>query len=155
MDFLLYIELSAENLQFYLWYRDYIKRFSELPEKERQLVPIWTPEKAEKAEKEMLAAKKEKSMAKITVETAEILKGTDFDPRAKITGSDNRNPFKSSPSPFGNRESMALSTAGWSEDGSTLRAGAVNYHEKAAVAFEEANVLQPCEWIRQWLGSRH
>jgi hypothetical protein len=150
MDFLLYIELSAENLQFYLWYRDYIKRFSELPEHEQQLVPIWTPERAEK---EMLAAKKEKIVAKIPVETAEILKGTDFDPKAKIAGSDNPNPFKTPPlTPLGNRESMAPSAAGWSDDGSTLRAGAVDYHQKAATAFEEANVLQPCEWIQQWLG---
>jgi hypothetical protein len=42
MNFLKYIELSAENLQFFLWYRDYSKRFNELPASEKALSPEWT-----------------------------------------------------------------------------------------------------------------
>ncbi len=44
MNFLLYIENSAENLQFYLWFRDYVKRFEQLPENEKKLSPPWVPE---------------------------------------------------------------------------------------------------------------
>lgn len=44
MDYLVYIEHNAENLQFYLWFQDYTKRFNALPANERALSPKWTPE---------------------------------------------------------------------------------------------------------------
>ena len=47
MNYLVYIEHSAENLQFFLWYRDYLKRFDELPPNERALAPEWSAEQAE------------------------------------------------------------------------------------------------------------
>ncbi|KAI9746636.1 MAG: hypothetical protein M1818_000350 [Claussenomyces sp. TS43310] len=39
MDYLFYIEHSIENLQFYLWHRDYQRRWNMLSEKERSLSP--------------------------------------------------------------------------------------------------------------------
>jgi len=42
-----YVEHNAENLQFFLWYRDYVRRFEALPEKERVLSPEWIPESKE------------------------------------------------------------------------------------------------------------
>jgi L-rhamnose mutarotase len=44
MDYLVYVEHNAENLQFYLWYKSYVRRFNELPEKEKALSPEWIPE---------------------------------------------------------------------------------------------------------------
>ncbi len=44
MDYLVYIELNAENLQFYLWYQDYVRRFNALSETEKALSPEWKPE---------------------------------------------------------------------------------------------------------------
>ena len=41
MNYLKYIELSAENLQFFLWLQDYTKRFSQLPANEKALSPEW------------------------------------------------------------------------------------------------------------------
>ena len=41
MNYLKYIELSAENLQFYLWLQDYTKRFEQLSEHEKALSPEW------------------------------------------------------------------------------------------------------------------
>ncbi|SZF05347.1 unnamed protein product [Blumeria hordei] len=41
MDYLYYIEGSAENLQFYLWFSEYIKRFDAVSEVERMLSPAW------------------------------------------------------------------------------------------------------------------
>ena len=41
MNYLKYIELSAENLQFYLWLQDYTKRFEQLPSNEKALSPEW------------------------------------------------------------------------------------------------------------------
>lgn len=49
MNYLKYIEHSAENLQFFLWYRDYCARWDQLPESERKLSPEWTPSDAEAA----------------------------------------------------------------------------------------------------------
>ena len=38
----MYVTHDAENLQFYLWLRDYTKRFFALPAAERALSPPWT-----------------------------------------------------------------------------------------------------------------
>jgi hypothetical protein len=46
MDYLVYVEHDAENLQFYLWLQDYTKRFEEdLKPEEQKLSPEWSPEK--------------------------------------------------------------------------------------------------------------
>ena len=44
MDYLVYVEYNAENLQFYLWYREYEHRFNALPGKEKALSKEWIPE---------------------------------------------------------------------------------------------------------------
>ena len=144
MDFLVYIELSAENLQFYLWYQDYVKRFAELPESEKALTPEWN---ADVSENENIAATKEKlTQRKIPAAAAEALRGTDFDPK-KPTVTENgngHNPFNTPPrTPQADRESTAPSTVGWSEDSSTLRSGQQGYMKKAEKAFAEADALQP------------
>ena len=144
MDFLVYIELSAENLQFYLWYQDYVKRFAELPESEKALVPEWN---ADASENENIAATKEKlTQKKIPAAAAEAFRGTDFDPK-KPTVTENgngHNPFNTPPrTPQADRESTAPSTVGWSEDSSTLRSGQQGYMKKAEKAFAEADALQP------------
>lgn len=41
MNYLLYVEHAAENLQFYLWLRDYEKRWQELPQADQELSPPW------------------------------------------------------------------------------------------------------------------
>jgi hypothetical protein len=47
MDYLVYVEHNAENLQFFLWYKDYVRHFEELPENEKVLSPEWIPETTE------------------------------------------------------------------------------------------------------------
>ncbi|EMR63955.1 putative regulator of g protein signaling superfamily protein [Eutypa lata UCREL1] len=42
MNYLIYIEHSAENLQFFLWYRDYVKRFHAASTLDTALAPEWT-----------------------------------------------------------------------------------------------------------------
>ncbi|PGH07459.1 hypothetical protein GX51_01760 [Blastomyces parvus] len=41
MNYLKYVERNAENLQFFLWYRDYSRRFALIAESQRQLSPEW------------------------------------------------------------------------------------------------------------------
>lgn len=43
MNYLLYVQYSAENLQFYLWLLDYEKRWKALPQSKQDLSPEWGP----------------------------------------------------------------------------------------------------------------
>ncbi|POS71330.1 hypothetical protein DHEL01_v210280 [Diaporthe helianthi] len=43
MDFLVYENLNAELLQFFIWYCDYIERWSELSPQQKSLSPPWEP----------------------------------------------------------------------------------------------------------------
>lgn len=140
MDFLKYIEHDAENLQFFLWYKDYVKRFFTMPENEQKLAPEWT---AEQAQAEKKAIDSEKPL-KATIDPNTPIRSTDFDPPRPIQ-ENGHNPFNTPPrTPSGNdRESMAPSTVGWSENGSTLNSGATDHTRKTAQAFEEAKTLQP------------
>ncbi len=138
MDFLKYIEYDAENLQFFLWYRDYVKRFFTMPEHEQKLAPEWTPEQAQ-AEKKAIESEKPKKA------TVDPFKATELEPPKPVMQENGHNPFNTPPrTPSGNdRESVAPSTVGWSEAGSTLNSGATDHTRKTAQAFEEANALQP------------
>ena len=46
LDYLVYVTHDAENLQFYLWLRDYTKRFFALPKADQALSPEWTAQEA-------------------------------------------------------------------------------------------------------------
>ncbi|KAK5661040.1 hypothetical protein OQA88_12419 [Cercophora sp. LCS_1] len=46
MDYLVYVEHNAECLQFFLWYYDYIQRWSNLLPRQKALSPVWDPEKS-------------------------------------------------------------------------------------------------------------
>lgn len=148
MDFLQYIEHDAENLQFYLWYRDYVKRFFALSEHEQRLAPEWT---AEQAQAEKQATEKDRMPKKMNEEAAEILRGTDFDAPPRLGQQEGgHNPFNTpprtpnnGPNPGYDRESMAPSTVGWSDNSSTIKSGATNHTKKSAQAFEEVDAMQP------------
>jgi hypothetical protein len=43
MDYLVYVAHDAESLQFFLWYRDYSKRFNALNQNSRELSPVVEP----------------------------------------------------------------------------------------------------------------
>ncbi|KAK8039286.1 regulator of g protein signaling superfamily protein [Apiospora rasikravindrae] len=45
MDYLMYVEYDAECLQFFLWYCDYVKRWSLLPQEQKDSSPTWDPNK--------------------------------------------------------------------------------------------------------------
>lgn len=147
MDFLCYIEHDAENLQFYLWHRDYCKRFAALSESQQRLAPKWT---AEQALTEKTNAEKEKLPKKAPNSATAFLKGTDFDPNAKLGVPEHvPNPFNTPPrtpsATIADRDSIAPSTVGYSDDGTTLRSGTTDHTRKAEAAFEEAGTFQPCE----------
>jgi hypothetical protein len=144
MDFSKYIERNPENLQFYLWHRDYLKRFDNLPDGERSLAPEWT---VERAAAEAEAARLEEKPKKVNPTAAAVLKGTDFDTKTgKAAVSEvHPDPFKDPPrTPMMERNSMAPSTVVWTDDGSTLKTP-MNPSKAAAAAFESVDAVQPCK----------
>ena len=147
MNYLVYIEHAAENLQFYLWYRDYVQRFSQLPENERSLAPIWS---AEQAEQDALPNSGVPPLKQqVSAETAAVFKGTDFAPPVANIVEVKGNPFNTPPRTPNNekeRLSMAPTEQGWSDNGSTLHSTTnKSFQSKAAGAFEGADLKwQPC-----------
>ena len=150
MNYLIYIEHAAENLQFFLWQRDYTQRFSSLPDGERSLAPEWT---VEQAEAEAMANQNNTNNTKLmSAETAAVFKGTDFAPPTSNVVEVKGNPFNTPPrTPSKERESFAQSENGWNDNTSSV-SGHYNssYQKKAAGAFEAADLkLQPCECTNQ------
>jgi hypothetical protein len=141
MDFSKYIERNPENLQFYLWYRDYLKRFENLPEGERSLAPEWT---VERAAAEAEAARLEEKPKKMNPTAAAVLKGTDFDgkPSKPAVSEVHPDPFKDPPrTPNTERDRVAPSSA---DEASTLEPP-MNPAKTAAAAFDSVDAPQPCK----------
>lgn len=139
MNYLFYIEHSAENLQFMLWLRDYIKRFSELPESEKVLAPPITEERLEAETAGPRAAPK-----KVNPEAVAILRGTDFE-APRVSTIEKINVFDDGAS---TSDSECLSMTSPSDgDASTLKSSKkTDFKQVAANAYESVDVkLQPCE----------
>lgn len=135
MNYLKYIELSAENLQFFLWYRDYVNRFDGLPANEKALSPEWT---VEQAEAEAMAAQVHVRQKVVPPEAAAAFKGTDFANEPRVTEAEKVNPFYTPPGTpgEGKRDESSVET---SEYESTA-AGKVDHQGRAEGAFENAGL---------------
>jgi len=132
MNYLKYIEFSAENLQFFLWFRDYVKRFDQLPKSEQGLAPVWSAEQAEAD----AAANTSKPSARANREVAEALKGTDFADGKSHNADPFRTPAKT--------PSLEEKRDGMSEYGSSNGEYSQNskntHHTNAESAFEDAGM---------------
>ncbi|KAL5353254.1 hypothetical protein ACLOAV_001290 [Pseudogymnoascus australis] len=76
MDYMLYVEYSAENLKFYLWLHDYTERFNNLTESSKMLSPQYiyvSHERTAPVTMPLPAVPKRQSFAN------EVFKGTVFD----------------------------------------------------------------------------
>ncbi|KAK5165644.1 hypothetical protein LTR04_001110 [Oleoguttula sp. CCFEE 6159] len=142
MNYLKYIEHAAENLQFFLWHRDYSKRFSNLPEHERTLSPEWTLAQAE-AEAARAQSGRQK---KVSPSVAVALKGTDFADGPRVSEVERSNPFHTpprTPSADEKRENGSFdygSSNGDDKSTAWLSSKQYNHHKKAEGAFEDAGL---------------
>lgn len=131
MNYLIYIEHSAENLQFFLWYRDYVKRFEEAHTSDKPLAPEWTQAMAE----ETLARIKKDAAEKRKTDplAVELFKGTDFEGNGGEKIPDNRGPFDTPPRTPG------------SDDQSTIYSSsqAPTHHSQAHDTFAAVGAKQP------------
>ena len=137
MNYLKYIEHDAENLQFYLWFRDYKTRFADLPDSEKSLSPEWTNELAQA---DAATYRTGTTSKKMTLETAEVMKA--FDEEHGNKKPDDTDPFNDS------RESTATDHDATSIDTpaqSAMLSVKTGFSQKAESAFEEAGLKwQPC-----------
>jgi hypothetical protein len=133
MNFLKYIELSAENLQFYLWFRDYSKRFGELPASEQALSPEWVGSKNNAEFKSAPNA--------FNADAAAILAASDFASDAKIDESEkgNSNPFFTPPRTPSSVERQEGVCSFDSYDDS-VSSGRMDHSKRANGAFESAGL---------------
>ncbi|KAF1963015.1 hypothetical protein CC80DRAFT_530889 [Byssothecium circinans] len=133
MNYLKYIELSAENLQFYLWFRSYSKRFNELSASDKALSPEWMPERAE--------SDTPNRPKRVSPETAAIFKGTDFAAEPKLKEMQKENPFLETPPRTPNSDAKREGTESLDSYHDSPGSKAKTDHtERATAAFESAGL---------------
>lgn len=143
MNYLIYIEHSAENLQFYMWFQDYSSRFNAASTKDTELAPEWTQEMQD----DLVSKIRRDNVGKLrpVAAAAEIFKGTDFEKHPqelvppKPIGADGSDPFRTPPGTSDSGMSMGGSA---NVAASTL---AASYKSQAADAFHAAGAKQPCK----------
>ncbi|KAH7265276.1 uncharacterized protein BKA55DRAFT_590610 [Fusarium redolens] len=138
MTYLIYVEHAAENLQFYLWFQDYEKRFNANPTTDVKLAPEWTRAMQDEA---IIKIRKEQSdKMRKEPEAAAIFKGSDFE---KKTGSQDRNmstvdPFATPPQSSRGDESSIYTAS------CTMNSlNAMSHQSQASDAFKMAGAQQP------------
>ncbi|PHH74361.1 hypothetical protein CDD80_3122 [Ophiocordyceps camponoti-rufipedis] len=135
MNYLIYVEHAAENLQFWLWYRDYVKRFASADTADLDLAPIWT----QAMEEDVVARIRKEQAEKLRPEpkaTADVFRGTDFEKAAvDHAGS---NPFNTPPrTSYSVAESLSTSPISMPSGASS------GYKSQATVAYDCAGARQP------------
>ena len=143
MNYLKYIEIAPENLQFYLWFQDYCTRFDKLPGSEKVLSPEWTQAQAE-AEAAGNTAKR--SSNKVNPEVAQVLKDTDFAGGKPKTMMSRADPFETpEKTPSLEEKRDAMSEYGSSSAGERTTASSAAHRNVADHAFDEAGMKwKPC-----------
>lgn len=135
MNYLIYIEHSAENLQFFLWYKDYVKRFESADTTDIKLAPEWT----QAMEDETIAKIRKDNAEKVRAEPAianELFKGTDFEKGAETTVG---NPFDTPPrTPKAHDDGDSVHT-----DSAVPPSFATTYKTQASEAFYAAGAKTP------------
>ncbi|PSN63554.1 hypothetical protein BS50DRAFT_83438 [Corynespora cassiicola Philippines] len=137
MNYLKYIELAAENLQFFLWYRDYAKRFDELPDKEKALSPTWVDDGTD--------ADAQPRPKRVSPETNAIFQGTDFADQVKASDPEKtNNPFFTPPhTPNSDVEQARNAGLSYESDAGSLTTGGggrIDHAQRANEAFDTAGL---------------
>ena len=142
MKYLLYIEHSAENLQFYLWYQDYVKRFQGTKASDIKLAPEWTKEMESGVAAKLQKQATENSRHPEKAAAADLFKGTDFDVKVDDALEVEVDPFSTPPpsAAGSHRDDDAASFAASSQPSSVP-----TYRSQASEAFVSVGVATPCK----------
>lgn len=146
MSYLIYVEHAAENLQFYLWFKDYEKRFNTTSTADVKLAPEWTQTMHD--ETVLKIRKDQADKMRKEPKAAEIFKGTDFEKKKKKRGakgnvSGGSDPFATPP-----QSSRGDDGSIYTASNTVHSLNATSYQSQASEAFQAAGARQPC-------GSRH
>jgi len=157
MNYLKYIEHAAENLQFFLWHKDYTRRFNELPESERKLSPEWT---MTQAEQDAFAAGVATRPKNLSPDVAAVFKGTDFANGPTVSESEKRfDPFDTpprTPSQETKRDDDMSFVSSQRPSVSQYTKSTTNYTRKAEGAFDDAGLKwQPCSSHHLYYLTKH
>ena len=144
MNYLIYIEHDAENLQFYLWFQDYSARFEKLPASEKVLSPAWNQSQANSEAAGNSPTKR--SSTRVNPQAAAVLKDTDFadgKPQPRVEGAD---PFITpDKTPSLDEKRDVLSEYGSSTGVKSTTASSAAHRSVAEHAFEDAGMQwKPC-----------
>jgi len=141
MEYLTFVEHAAENLQFYVWHEDYVKRFKKAPESDTALAPEWTQAMEDQAWTRMQRENREKTHAKEAGVGAEIFEGTDFEKKALDTSmprSARNDPFTTPP--------RTASTDSKNPSTTNDITSASTYRSQASTAFTSSGARVPCKY---------
>lgn len=142
MNYLKYIEHSAENLQFFLWFHDYNTRFNNLRESERALSPEWTQAQAE-AEAASTAQQQRSKVA--NVEASAILQGTSFGDGNGSRVNEKGDPFHTPPATSFDESRVGTTSEYGSSTGDNTLVSSTQARGIAGQAFGDAGMKwQPC-----------
>ncbi|EYB26408.1 hypothetical protein FG05_08679 [Fusarium graminearum] len=139
MSYLIYVEHAAENLQFYLWFKDYEKRFNTNPTADIKLSPEWT--RAMQDETIIKIRKEQADKMRKEPKAAAMFRGTDFEknPTAKDRSmSATIDPFTTPPQSSGG-DMASIFTA----TNTVHSLNATSYMSQASDAFQTAGTQQP------------
>lgn len=149
MNYLIYIEHSAENLQFFLWYRDYVKRFHAASTLDTALAPEWTQQMEDEtvARFQKDAANRRKREHPVA---RTIFKGSDFEENNAAVAAaaaaveatvlvESKDLFATPPSTPGDGDDPSFFS------GSQATTAMTTYRTQAHDVFNAAGFKQPCK----------
>ena len=147
MNYLKYIEFSAENLQFYLWLRDYTARFEKLPGSEQALSPEWNQAQAEAEANGTTSSSR--PLRKVSPQIAEVLRNTDFadgKPKAICEKADPFHTPDKTPSLEEKRDGFLDDGSSAADSKTVATTTTTSHHVVADQAFEDAGMKwKPCK----------
>lgn len=146
MNYLIYIEHSAENLQFFLWYQDYLTRFQSATTSDLVLAPEWTTEQQEETFARLQKEHRD-GLKRDPAAIAPIFRGTDFEKRWNMSPSaiamEKPNPTFVDGNPFSTPPTTPTGTDSGTEYASATNASL--YRSQAQDAFTAAGIKAPCK----------
>lgn len=143
MNYMIYIEHSAENLQFFLWYRSYLNRFHSANTVDLALAPEWTQDQQNEAFTKLQQEHRD-GLKRDPANVAGVFRGTTFEKKGNsgldrpspIFSANGTNPFMTPPQTPSEREGGSI--------GFGVRSHATTYRSLASETFASAGVKTPC-----------
>lgn len=156
VKYMIYVEHGAENLQFFLWHRDYTQRFENLPENENVLSPEYKHPAVTAdglAKPKLLAKGGDQAAVRVIEKAFEASEKENRPPLPSQGVSTHSDPFRTPPltPDYASMTNMKLADSHSLTPFDSMQAislGSIDHKAVTAEAFGNANVkFQPCRSI--------